>query len=393
MLATPLPRAIAFAFNGLLVASLVLGKILGWGLWPAAVLIALQCAFALSLSRRVTRVVKRAEARARDLEILAGLVEQLEQGGFESPRLRALAGALAPGKASLSDSLRSLARRLVLLDARRNQLFAPFGMLVLWTTHLGLAVESWRQEEGARLAPALDAVAEFEALASLAGFAFENPDYVFAELEDQDAPLFEAEGLGHPLIAREECVRNELRLDAKRPGLLISGSNMSGKSTLLRSIGLALVLSGSGAPVCARSLRISPLRVGASIVARDSVAEGRSRFFAEIERLKQIFDLAVAPGSLLFLLDEVLSGTNSHDRRIGAEAIVLGLLERGAIGAVTTHDLALSEMVESSGGRLRNVHFEDRIDGEEMVFDYRMRPGVVQHSNAIALMRRVGLDV
>jgi DNA mismatch repair ATPase MutS len=188
---------------------------------------------------------------------------------------------------------------------------------------------------------------------------------------------------------------------------------MSGKSTMLRTVGINVVLALAGAPVRARALTLSPLQVGATLRIQDSLAEGASRFYAEIMRLKQLVDLAqgsppveletrslsggeVAP-PLLFLLDEILAGTNSHDRRIGAEAIVRGLIdsrhEKGAVGLVTTHDLALAEMAESLGGRARNVHFEDRMVDGKLQFDYRMRDGIVQHSNAIALMRAVGLQI
>ena len=175
--------------------------------------------------------------------------------------------------------------------------------------------------------------------------------------------------------------------------LIVSGSNMSGKSTLMRSTGMAAVLAFAGAPVCAKSLRIAPMNIGASIRINDSLQEGASRFYAEILRLRQILDLCRGEHPLLFLLDEILHGTNSHDRRIGAEAIVRGLLRRGAIGLVTTHDLALTTIADDPAVHARNVHFADHVEDARMVFDYRMHDGVVTHSNALALMRAVGLEV
>jgi len=168
---------------------------------------------------------------------------------------------------------------------------------------------------------------------------------------------------------------------------------MSGKSTLLRSVGLNAVLAWAGAPVTATSLRLSPLRLGASMRANDSVIDHRSRFYAEISRLRDVMELARAGHPTLFLLDELLSGTNSHDRRIGAEALIRGLVERGAIGMVTTHDLALAEIAARLNGAAANVHFEDHLEGGEIRFDYCLRPGIVTRSNALALMRAVGLDV
>jgi DNA mismatch repair ATPase MutS len=188
-------------------------------------------------------------------------------------------------------------------------------------------------------------------------------------------------------------VRNDVVLGGAQQLFIVSGSNMSGKSTLLRTVGINAVLAQAGAPVRARRLRLSPLRVGVSIRILDSLQEGSSRFYAEITRLRQIVDLAGDDRPLLFLLDEILHGTNSHDRRIGAEAVVRGLVDRGALGLVTTHDLALTRMTEGLGARARNVHFEDHLEDGEIRFDYELREGVVEKSNAIALMRAVGLEV
>jgi DNA mismatch repair ATPase MutS len=175
--------------------------------------------------------------------------------------------------------------------------------------------------------------------------------------------------------------------------LIVSGSNMSGKSTLLRTVGTNAVLALAGAPVRARRLLLSPLQVGASIRVQDSLQAGASRFYAEITRLRQIVELTKGPLAVLFLLDEILHGTNSHDRRIGAEGVVRGLIERGAIGLVTTHDLALTRIVDELGSRAANVHFEDHLEAGKMSFDYLLRPGVLQRSNALELMRSVGLEV
>jgi DNA mismatch repair ATPase MutS len=168
---------------------------------------------------------------------------------------------------------------------------------------------------------------------------------------------------------------------------------MSGKSTLLRAVGVNVALALAGAPVCARRLRLSPVQLGATLRVNDSLQEGKSRFYAELTRLKQIVDHAGAEPPLLFLLDEILHGTNSHDRRIGAEAILRGLVARGAAGFVTTHDLALTEVADALGPRAANVHFDDHLEDGVMTFDYTMKPGIVQKSNALALMRAVGLDL
>jgi DNA mismatch repair ATPase MutS len=235
-------------------------------------------------------------------------------------------------------------------------------------------------------------VGEIEALSSLAGYAFEHPDDPYPEFVSGTA-LWEGEGVAHPLLPEARAVRNSVRLAADAPLLVVSGSNMSGKSTLLRTIGANAVLAMAGAPVRAVALRMTPLSIGASIRVMDSLQEGSSRFYAEIRRLRELVEIASGPRPLLFLLDELLHGTNSHDRRIGGEAVVRGLLARGAIGLITTHDLALAQIAESVEPPGDNVHFEDHLENGVMTFDYRLRKGVVEKSNALELMRSIGLEV
>ena len=233
---------------------------------------------------------------------------------------------------------------------------------------------------------------EFEALSSLASFSFEHPKDPFPEIVEGKV-CFEGLGLGHPLLPESDCVRNDVRLDRERQVLLVSGSNMSGKSTLLRTVGTNAILAMAGAPVRAESLRLSPLNVGASIRVTDSLESGVSRFYAEITRIRRLMDMTSGDSTLLFLLDELLHGTNSHDRRIGAEAIVRRLVEKGAIGMVTTHDLAIANIEDDLKPRVANVHLQDHLENGKMKFDYKLRPGVVEHSNAIELMRSIGLEV
>ena len=259
-----------------------------------------------------------------------------------------------------------------------------------------MGVEAWRADAGPHVGKWLAAVAEFEALSSLASLAFEHPAWTFPVLLENTPPFFGAVALRHPLLPVDRCVPNDVQLGREAGDcslLIVSGSNMSGKSTLLRSIGLNTVLAWAGAPVAAEQLRLSPLRLGASLRVVDSLQDNRSRFMAEITRLRQIVALASEGAPLLFLLDELLSGTNSHDRRIGASAIVRGLVEQGAIGLLTTHDLALAELEHDLQPNAKNVHFEDSLINGQIEFDYRLRPGIVLRSNALELMRAVGLKV
>jgi hypothetical protein len=356
---------------------------------PLLVMIIVVGVFARSMAERVARVVSTVERREPALALLAGLLRVMERQSFASPRLIALRSVLERNGVPASHQIERLRKLVSLLDARRNQFFAPFALLFLWTTNIAFAIERWRLESGAEIVSWIDAIAELEALLSLSSFAFEHPTFATPDVVDGDA-LFDGDAVGHPLIPDDRRVANDVRIGGDLRLLIVSGSNMSGKSTLLRAIGVNTILALAGAPACASSLRVTPMSVGASISLNDSLSEGASRFYAEILRIRDILRI---PPPLLFLLDEVIGGTNSHDRRIGAAAIIRGLVTRGAIGLATTHDLALAQIADDLAPRAANVHFEDHIENGEVLFDYRMRPGVVTKSNALELMRAVGIEV
>ncbi len=341
---------------------------------------------------RVSRVVVAVEQPGRDLALFSEILARLEQEQFTSPRLVDLRKAIETDGLPPSRQIARLVRLIQTLDSTKNQVFAPIAFILLLHAQLAYAIERWRQKSGPKIPQWIEAVGEIEALSALAGYAYEHPGDPFPELTVNET-CFDGEALGHPLIPESRCVRNDVRLSGDLRLLVVSGSNMSGKSTLLRTVGTNVVLALAGAPVRAERLRLSPLAIGASIHILDSLQTGASRFYAEITRLRQIVELTNSDLPLLFLLDEILSGTNSHDRRVGAEAVVKGLVERGAIGLITTHDLALTHIVETLGSRAANVHFEDHLENGQMRFDYKMRDGVVQRSNALELMRTVGLEV
>ncbi len=364
----------------------------GAGLGPLLGALGLQGLFALGLRSRVSGVLGDVEKPARELGIFAQLLEGIERERFEAPRLVELRAALQGRHRVPSEEIGRLRRLVDLLDARRNQLFAPISVLLLWGTQIAFAIEAWRRECGSELARWLEVAGDFEALCDLAGYAYECPADPFPELTEE-GPRFEGEQIGHPLLPESRCVRNDLRLDPKLSLLVVSGSNMSGKSTLLRTVGVNAVLGLAGAPVRARRLVLSPLAIGASLRVQDSLQEGTSRFYAEIRGLHRAVELCSESRPVLFLFDEILQGTNSHDRRIGAAALARGLVERGAVGLITTHDLALAEIADELAPRARNVHFQDQLSNGKMYFDYRLRDGVITKSNALALMRSVGLEV
>ncbi len=398
------PRALA-VLGPITAAAFSWWAFAGGPMVPFLVAALVQGTVAIPFRARVDAVLQSADRPAQDLALSMRLLERFESEGLEEGtgpggRLEALYAALGREGRSPSAEVRRLVRLMDYVDARRNQIFLPISWLFSIGTLLAWRIEAWRRANGGALVEWIRTLGELEALVSLSAYAYEHPEDPYPVLEESQAtggPRLEARGIGHPLLPAATNIRNDVRLAAPPgedapQGLLVSGSNMSGKSTLLRTVGTNVVLALAGAPVRATSLCVTALAVGAAIRVEDSLSEGASRFYAEIARLKQVVDAAGGSVPVLFLLDEMLGGTNSHDRRLGAAAVLHTLLDRGAIGLVTTHDLALAAIAKEDG-RMANVHFEDRLEGDRVTFDYRMRPGVVERSNAIALMRAIGLEV
>jgi hypothetical protein len=363
-----------------------------WGVWELTLVTSLaNRVFYSYFSSRCQKIIG-AETFVREFALLPILLTRMEQEKFASAKLVELQTRLRQHGVSPSASIGKLRRLVQALESRRSLLITVSDSLVLWTTQLALSIETWRQEFAPAFRVWLTAVGEMEALNALANYSYERPEDAFPQFLAERA-TFEASGLAHPLLPRSRVVRNDVRLGAELRVMIVSGPNMSGKSTFIRAIGLNAVLAQCGAPVCAERLRLSPLQVSASICVLDSLQGGVSRFYAEIKRLKLIAELAQKPAAVLFLLDELLSGTNSDDRRAGSEAFVKSMVGTGSLGLVTTHDLALTRMADESPLHAANFHFEDRIENGQLRFDYSLVPGVARSSNALKLMRSIGLEV
>jgi hypothetical protein len=375
-------------------ASLVYA-VMTWSYAPLLIVLVLETILLSWLHRRAAAVVAGMTSNAEGLVLFSEILKRFEAEPFTSPRLRGFVEKLKGGALPASRAIRRLAYAVYWADASEGLLAKILNLPLLYTVQVAFALEAWRRQWGAQMRGWIDIAGEMEALLSLASYSFEHPGDPFPEFaqgSDREA-LFDGEALGHPLIPAAQCVRNSVRLDKQTRVLLVSGSNMSGKSTLLRTVGINTILAMAGAPIRGKSLRLTPLAVGTRIRSTDSLQEGRSSFYTEILHIRQVFDLRNAETPLLFLFDELLEGTNSKDRRIGAEGLIRALLNGGAIGIVSTHDLALTDITEFLGNVVRNMHFEDRVEGGKMQFDYRLRDGVVAKSNALELMRLIGLDV
>jgi len=351
----------------------------------AGPVLAFHSAAGLIFRRRVNQMIEAVQPASVETTILREGLRLLEHERFQSPKLCELVEQVRNG----AQAVRTLDLLLGALQHRDKDWFYGPSRWVLFGTQVCAAIDQWHRDHGSSLRKWLNAWAEFEALNALATYSYENPQNTFPAFLDNTC--FEADGLGHPLLPHASCVANDVRLNQAAPFYIVSGSNMSGKSTLLRAVGLNAVLAFAGAPVRANRLQLSGLSVFASISVTDSLLTGKSKFLAEVDRLRQAIESREQGRPVLFLIDEILSGTNSRDRRIASEAVVRALLSKGAIGALSTHDLALTEITNSLPGV--NVHMGSREGSDPLDFDYRLKTGVTQESNALVIARMAGVPV
>jgi hypothetical protein len=359
-------------------------------LWNGlAVLLFIGLTFASNFRPRIKSVLDSLGSLSIELPTLRALLEIMEREQFSSPKLTELANSLRGSSLSASQVLNRLHRLIRLVKLREDEFLAYPCFCLLWATQFGIAIDRWRRHHGLELLQWMTALGELDALISLSTYSYEHPADPFPEIVES-GPLFDAEGLGHPVLEEDVCVRNDLRLDDKVRFLIVSGSNMSGKSTFLRAIGTNIVLALVGAPVRCVKLKLSPVKLGAAIRIQDSLVDGRSHFMAEMQRLRRMIESA-GDGCLMFLADEIMGGTNSHDRRVATEWVIRALVLRGAIGAISTHDLALTE-IAANGLPGRNVFFEDSGDSGTLSFDYKLREGILTRSNALNIAHILGID-
>ena len=386
-------------------------------IFPVVSVLAVELLLYSRWRHRAQKVMETLHSNAEGLALFSQVLERIERTQFSSPHLRGRIAGLARAEAPASRAVHELARIVYWIDGRDGMLAKLVDLPLLYSLQTAFAADAWRSRWGPHMRTWLQTAGEVEALLSLASYSFEHPADPFAEFvappgdsgyppfsngtqapqrgpdENPATPIFDGQELGHPLIPAAQCVPNNICLDLGTRVLLVSGSNMSGKSTLLRTAGINLVLALAGAPIRGKSLRLTPVALGTRIRSTDSLQEGRSNFYTEILHIRRVFDLLGPRTPLLFLFDELLEGTNSKDRYLGAEGLLRALIGRGAIGMVTTHDLALTRVTESLGPLIRNVHFQDYVEDGKMRFDYKLRDGVVAKSNAIELMRLIGLGI
>jgi DNA mismatch repair ATPase MutS len=344
----------------------------------------------------LTTAFERAGAGQIALRRYTGIFAHAVSAPSKSPLLRELQQRLSAEGALAPACMRRLNTILGFAELRRGAAIFhfPIQALTLWDFWVFFALERWRRSTGRRVRSWLAAISDLDALSMLATARRDNPDWCFPVLSE--APTISGTSVGHPLIPDDRRVANDVRIGPPGTVLLITGSNMSGKSTLLRSIGLNIVLGQAGAPVCASQFSMPESDLQTSIRVQDSLELGLSYFMAALARLKGVVDAAEheRPGRVLvYLLDEILQGTNSVERGLAVRAVARHLLEAGAIGAMTTHDLSLAER-EPLASAAQLVHFAETVDDHgNMRFDYRLRPGLATSRNALRLMQMIGIDV
>lgn len=357
---------------------------------PFFAIVIIETIITASVRNQIAAVFNDTDRALADLQLLSSLLARLEREPFQSSRLQTLKAQITSHHLPGSQAIARLRNIVEYIRSRDNVFTRLLDIPLLYSVQVAYAAEAWRAAHGAAVRSWLNAIGDAEALLSLSAYSYEHPADPFPEFVTS-APCLIAQQLGHPLIPAAKCIRNNVEISDKTRLLIISGSNMSGKSTLLRAVGINTVLAMAGAPVRADKMKLTPLQIGASILINDSLQDGSSRFYAEITRLQHICELAEKNPPVLFLLDELLQGTNSNDRLTGAEGVVRALLAAGAVGIITTHDLALTNIGNQSNSR--NAHFQDQIEDGKMKFDYKLQEGVVTKSNGIELMRLIGLKV
>ncbi len=376
-------------------ATLLAISLAGLGITSASVpvfLVILQLTIVFGFGRRIMKEHASIGSQYKIIQKYSRYLDLIEGTAFLSKLLQTHKNQLvADENVKPSAAIRKLASLLNWMDSNLNIIVAFFlnGML-MFNLHLLLRIAQWKVRFGNRIPVWFNIMGEFDALSSMANFTFNNPDFVFPEIVQGDFVL-EGKEVGHPLIAKKECITNDFRINGYNRFCIITGANMSGKSTFLRTIGVNCILAMAGAPVFAKHFVFSPVRVHSSIRTSDSLARHESYFYAELKRLKEIIDELEKGNTSLILLDEILKGTNSRDKQTGSIALVKQLMRYKPVGLFATHDLMLGDLIKSYPDNIINLCFEISIADDKLEIDYKLREGVCSTLNASYLMQKMGI--
>lgn len=358
--------------------------------FPAATLLMI---IAFSISKKVIPAHSKLSKISPQLETLSTSIAWIEHTTFNSNFLQELKNVFAHHSEKASQKIKALTRILERLDLRLNiVVFIPLNTFLFWDLQQVFALEKWKEHNKQDISNWFKGLADMEAISSIGNLTFNHPAWVFPVISNEEA-VFESDKLGHPLIPADKRVNNSFSTKDVNQLNLVTGSNMAGKSTFLRSIGINMVLAMMGAPVCARQLTLSPMKVMSSMRISDNLEESTSTFYAELKKLKEIIEAVNRNEKVFLLLDEILRGTNSADRHIGSKSLIKQLIHHKAAGILATHDLELAKMAEIYPENIKNYHFDVQVTNEELYFDYKLKTGICQSMNASILMKKIGIEL
>lgn len=349
--------------------------------------------FAFYISKKVTPLHQQVSKMTDELDVLSGSIQLIEQSQFTSPLLQDLQKQFKQQQDKASLQLSRLKHILERLDLRFNfVVFIPLDILLQWDLQQVIALEKWKEQNHKNINNWFTALGEFEALNSLSTLSFNHPDWCFPLFTETHFNI-EGKDIGHPLIPVGTCVNNPIHIKHAGELMLVTGSNMAGKSTYLRSIGINTVLAMAGAPVCATYFCLSPVQIISSMRIADNLEESTSTFYAELKKLKTVIDKVNNHEHIFILLDEILRGTNSLDRHTGSVALIKQLIKQRAAGIIATHDVELAKMTDAYPDHILNYHFDVQVNQDELYFDYRLKEGICTSLNASILMKKIGIEL
>jgi hypothetical protein len=348
---------------------------------------------AFYISRKAMVIHAQVSKIADELEVMSGSIRLVENTVFKSDLLNKLQQVYKKQETKASAELNSLKKILERFDLRYNPVvFVPLDLILQWDLQQVMALGKWKKNNRQNIGEWFDALGELEALNSFGTLAFNHPEWCYPVLHEQHF-FIEANGMGHPLIPPAKRVDNDIRITESGELMLVTGSNMAGKSTYLRSVGVNIVLAMAGAPVCAQRFEVSPVQLISSMRIADNLEESTSTFYAELKKLKAVIDKVNNGEKVFILLDEILRGTNSLDRHTGSAALIKQLINHHAAAIIATHDVELAKLKEVYPANILNYHFDVQVDKDELYFDYRLKPGICTSLNASILMRKIGIEL
>ena len=360
--------------------------------WQLAILFYIPAAIILKITlEKVTATHVQTDKAEKILAHYARLIYHIEGEEFSSKKLHGLQSVFFVGKENASTSVKKLSYIIQQLNVRNNPFAIILNVFTLWDLHWVNRLEKWQAVQKDLLPKWFDALQEIEAVLSFSTLYYNNPDWVFPKVENKNELV--ANQMGHPLIDGKERVCNDLKMPTEAHIKLITGSNMAGKSTFLRTAGLNIILAMSGSVVCAKEFSLPPLQVYTSMRTVDALHESTSSFYAELKRLKIIIEAVDAEQNIFFILDEILKGTNSRDRHTGSKALIQQFINSKGSGLIATHDLELGSMEANAAGAIENLCMEVEVQDGKLKFDYTIKKGVSQSFNATLLMKQMGIRI